>query len=74
MAGYLHPYDIEEDQERIAFPGFSRAGIGNRLLYYNRGAVFDRLEMVARLGFSFAPYGRHAEQLRRALVPASAHA
>jgi polysaccharide deacetylase family protein (PEP-CTERM system associated) len=73
VPGYLHPYDIEEDQERIAFPGFSRGGIANRLLHYNRGAVFDRLEMVADLGFTFAPYGRHAERLRPALEAGAAH-
>jgi len=74
VTGYLHPYDIEEDPERTAFPGFPRWGIGHWLLHHNRRGVFARLEMVASLGFAFAPYGRHAARLRRDLGSGAADA
>lgn len=68
VTGYFHPYDIDEAQERIAFPGFRRRGLSNWLLHHNRGTVFARLEMVERLGFSFAPYGPETERLRARLI------
>ncbi|HEY0043839.1 MAG TPA: polysaccharide deacetylase family protein [Allosphingosinicella sp.] len=67
VAGYLHPYDIDLEQERIAFPGFSRRGPFNWLMHFNRASVFPRLEKVARLGFRFAAYRGYADEARRAL-------
>lgn len=66
VTGYLHPYDVDEDGERIAFPGVGRAG--NWLLHRGRGDVLARLEMIAQLGYSFAPYGPEAERLKARLT------
>lgn len=67
VLGYFHPYDIDTDQENFAHPGFRRWGLYNRLMRANRGSVFPRLETAQRLGFSFAPYGEHADKVRGSL-------
>jgi polysaccharide deacetylase family protein (PEP-CTERM system associated) len=76
VLGYLHPYDVDVEQERFPHPGFSRWSVGNRLMYLNRGATLDRLEMVARLGFAIQPYGGYAARLRASREPGcrNAHA
>lgn len=66
VTGYLHPADIDEDGERIRYPGVGRAG--NWLLRQGRGRVMARLDMVAKLGFSFEPYGPAAERLKAELT------
>jgi peptidoglycan-N-acetylglucosamine deacetylase len=66
VLGYLHPYDIDVDAQPFAHPGFSRWGPGNALMQANRGAMLERMERVARLGFTFQPYGAYADALRRA--------
>ena len=67
VLAYLHPYDVDHEQPRFAYPGFSRHGLYNRLMFRGRAAVFPRLEEVARIGFRFAPYGPYAEAARAAL-------
>lgn len=66
VLGYLHPYDIDTEQ---GFPhqGFSRRGLYQWLLRANRGAVFDRLDAVRRLGFTFTRYAEHAASVREQL-------
>jgi polysaccharide deacetylase family protein (PEP-CTERM system associated) len=65
VTGYLHPADIDVDSEPVRYPGVGRAG--NWLLRQGRGGVMARLDMVAKLGFSFEPYGPEAERLRAQL-------
>ena len=65
VLGYLHPYDIDTQQEGIAHPGFSRWSPYNWLMRANRGAVLARLEAVVRTGFALRSYGSHAEAQRR---------
>lgn len=67
VLGYLHPYDVDVEQEGFAHPGFRRGRFYDRLMRFNRGGVFARLETVRRLGFSFGPYGEHAARARREL-------
>lgn len=75
VPGYLHPYDADTDPPHFPHPDFSRWSPLGWLMHANRGAVLERLEMVARLGFAFQPYGRHADALRATLSPpAAAHA
>lgn len=64
VVGYFHPYDIDTDAPRAAHPGLRRGGLFDWLMHRNRGQVLDRLDMAARLGFSFAPIGPFAERLR----------
>jgi polysaccharide deacetylase family protein (PEP-CTERM system associated) len=67
VLSYLHPYDLDTEQERFAHPGFSRWSPYNWLMYANRRRVLDRLDMVARLGFRFVSYGEHAREVRATL-------
>ena len=62
VTGYLHPYDIDEDQER-----FMHAGIhGNRfyhwLMFVNRGSVFRRLDRMVARGHRIETYASYAAQ------------
>jgi polysaccharide deacetylase family protein (PEP-CTERM system associated) len=67
VLGYLHPYDVDVEPEPFAHPGFARWSPGNWLLRANRGAVLERMERVARMGFALQPYGGYAERLRPSL-------
>jgi polysaccharide deacetylase family protein (PEP-CTERM system associated) len=67
VLGYFHPYDVDGEQEEFAHPGFRRGGLFDRLMRVNRTGTFARLEEVKRLGFSFGPYGEHAERIRSEL-------
>jgi polysaccharide deacetylase family protein (PEP-CTERM system associated) len=64
VLGYLHPYDIDAEQERFAHPGFARWSPYNWLIYANRNAVFDRLELVAGCGFQIISYRAHVDAVR----------
>jgi polysaccharide deacetylase family protein (PEP-CTERM system associated) len=64
VLGYLHPYDIDAEQERFPHPGFSRWGVYNWLMYRNRKGLLSRLENIARLGFRFEAYGPYAAACR----------
>lgn len=64
VLGYLHPYDIDVEPEPFAHPDFPPWNPGRWLMRANRGAVLDRLERTARLGFAIQPYGGYAERLR----------
>ncbi|MFN3387934.1 MAG: polysaccharide deacetylase family protein [Allosphingosinicella sp.] len=64
VLGYVHPYDIDAEQERFAHPGFARWSPYNWLMYANRAAMMDRLDMVAALGFAIVPYGGYARAVR----------
>lgn len=50
---YLHPYDIDEEQERFMHPDLSDNKLLNYLMYVNRSKVFARLEGLRKLcGFT----------------------
>jgi polysaccharide deacetylase family protein (PEP-CTERM system associated) len=62
VLGYLHPFDIDHEQERFMHPGISGNRFYNTLAYYNRKAVMNRLEMVLELGFKFVSYRAYIER------------
>ena len=66
VLGYLHPYDVDTDQGHSP-DGFSRWGVYHWLLRANRGAVFDRLEVVRRMGYGFTSYAEYARSVRARL-------
>jgi peptidoglycan-N-acetylglucosamine deacetylase len=66
VASYHHPYDIDTEQT-FTHAGFRRWGLFDLLMRANRNAVLPRLEMAKSLGFSFVPYGPHAERIGQAL-------
>ncbi len=50
ILGYFHPYDIDVEQEKFMHPGIHDSKLFNFLMYYNRGSVFQKLEMLMDLG------------------------
>jgi polysaccharide deacetylase family protein (PEP-CTERM system associated) len=66
VLSYHHPYDIDTEQD-YTHEGFRRWGAFDLLMRANRGAVMARLEMAETLGFSFAAYGPHAQEVGEAL-------
>jgi hypothetical protein len=56
LVSYLHPYDIDAEQERFLHPGIHGNRLFNWLLYRNRDRVFERLEALMELGLEIVPY------------------
>lgn len=74
VLGYFHPYDADAEQSRFVFPGFSRFGPSNWLMYRNRGQLFDRLDEVAATGFRFEAYRPFSDAARAAITRGAVHA
>lgn len=55
-AGYLHPYDVDTEQERFLHPGLGGSRLLNRLMYWRRGSVCARLERLLCDGAEVMPY------------------
>ena len=66
---YLHPYDIDTEQERFMHPEINESRFYNWLLYRNRGRVFERLEKLLQCGPKVVPYAEYvAETLERQIA------
>ena len=63
LLGYCHPYDIDTEQERFMHPDIDDSRFYNFLMYYNRGAVFSRLEAILKKGFRIVPYTEYVATL-----------
>ena len=48
VLSYMHPYDIDTQQERFMHPHLNDNALYNRLMYVNRSKVFTRLESVMK--------------------------
>ena len=46
VTSYFHPYDIDTEQESFMHPEINSSWFYNKLLYYNRSAVFERLDKI----------------------------
>jgi polysaccharide deacetylase family protein (PEP-CTERM system associated) len=57
--GYLHPFDVDTDQERYMFPGINGNRFYNFLMYKNRNQVFDRVAALLRTGATIVPYSEY---------------
>jgi polysaccharide deacetylase family protein (PEP-CTERM system associated) len=56
VVGYLHPYDIDTQQERFMHPDIRGNRLLNFLMYYNRKSVFPKLEALLERGYSIMRY------------------
>lgn len=56
IVGYLHPYDIDTEQERFMHPGINGSRFYNWLMYYNRGSVLSKLARLVEAGFRTERY------------------
>jgi polysaccharide deacetylase family protein (PEP-CTERM system associated) len=69
VVAYLHPYDIDTDQEHYMHPEINSNRFYNWLLYRNRGDVFRRLERLLECGARVVPYAEYvAETLERSVA------
>jgi len=59
--GYIHPYDIDTEQERFMHPEINENRFYNWLLYYNRHDVFRRMEGLLALGTRIVPFREYLE-------------
>ena len=62
IVSYFHPYDIDPNQTKNAFPEFSTKTFFNWLMYYNRKTVLDKLKKVINSGakiITYKDYLRH---------------
>ncbi|RMF98765.1 MAG: DUF3473 domain-containing protein [Gammaproteobacteria bacterium] len=59
VIGYLHPHDIDPDQDRRAFPEFADRPFYNWLMFRNRRSVFDKLRMIVDEGFTIMRYDHY---------------
>lgn len=56
ITGYFHPYDVDLKQEHFMHPGINNSRLFNFLMYYGRGSVFKKLEMVMKMDFKITTY------------------
>lgn len=65
---YLHPYDIDANQERFMHPGLNGNRIYNRLMYVNRRTVLEKIDRVLELGYEILPSAEYVSSLDAARV------
>ena len=63
VVGYLHPYDIDFEQERFMHPEINDSRFYNSLLYWNRRGVFNRLGRLLEGGTQIIRYREYWERL-----------
>jgi len=67
VVGYLHPYDIDHEQERFLVRGVLGSHLFNALMYWHRRQTLDRLEAVLRLGCTCLRYADFVDGLGQAV-------
>ena len=61
--GYIHPYDIDTEQERFMHPEINDSAFYNWLLYLNRGGTLPRLHRLLAEGARIIRYDEYVEQI-----------
>ena len=56
VIGYFHPYDIDFLQESFMHPHLHNNALYNKLMYFNRSKVFDRLNNYTQKDFKVMRY------------------
>jgi len=56
VTAYFHPYDIDTEQQKNAFPEFAHKPFFNWLMYHNRKSMFKRLENIVEGGAKIIRY------------------
>jgi len=69
-AGYLHPYDVDTEQERFMHPELGESRALNQLMYWGRSRVCGRLDRLFRDGVEVMPYRDYVARVLEAAPPA----
>lgn len=56
LLGYLHPFDLDYQQERFPHPGMENNKLHNALMYYNRRTVLNKAQSILSLGLPVQTY------------------
>jgi polysaccharide deacetylase family protein (PEP-CTERM system associated) len=63
VVGYLHPFDVDTEQERFMHPKLNGSRFLNRLMYYNRSEVLPRLATLLADEWTVIPYAEYVESI-----------
>lgn len=63
LVGYVHPYDIDAEQERFRHPFTENNWVYHRLMYLGRSGVLSKLRAVLRAGYRIERYSDYAGRL-----------
>jgi polysaccharide deacetylase family protein (PEP-CTERM system associated) len=63
LVSYLHPFDVDTEQERFMHPELGESRLLNALMYWNRRGVLPRIERLLREGAAVVPYRDFVAQL-----------
>lgn len=64
IPSYIHPYDIDKDQERFMHPHLDDSKFLNYLMYVNRSKVMSRLQKIVNKGFTITTYKEYFEEIK----------
>jgi hypothetical protein len=62
IVSYVHPYDIDTDQEHFMHPELGDSRLLNWLMFRNRRDVFRRLERLLAKGAHVLPYSDYVDR------------
>ena len=65
LQNYLHPYDIDIEQEKFMHPGINNNKFFNYLMYYNRNKVFQKLEKIIEMNVSLVTYQSYYTEMMK---------
>jgi len=63
LVGYVHPYDLDAEQDRFRQPGTEGSVLYHALMYYNRKSVLPKIDALARAGFQAETYASYVSRL-----------
>jgi polysaccharide deacetylase family protein (PEP-CTERM system associated) len=72
VIGYVHPFDIDTEQERFVHPELGGRRLYHHLMYWNRRGLLGRIERLAGLGAPVVPYAEYVARLEREAPPRAA--
>jgi polysaccharide deacetylase family protein (PEP-CTERM system associated) len=59
LVAYLHPYDIDTEQEYFMHPEINNNKLYNYLMYRNRSKTFNRLDYIMTNGYKIITYKKY---------------
>jgi polysaccharide deacetylase family protein (PEP-CTERM system associated) len=66
IVGYVHPYDLDAEQDRFRQPGTEGSLFYHYLMYYNRNSVLPKVESLLRAGHRVETYASYLDRLEAA--------